>query len=411
MKQRSLRLGCWIAVFAGCLLAPPSLLATQVAGTVVNGTTNKPGSGEEVVLLSAENMSEISRSRADNRGHFALNVPDDGTPHLLRVTRQSVDYTTPLPPGAANATITVYDAATQLSNVSEEARVYRLQATGNLLQVNEAYTIRNESQPARSRIGNQTFIITLPDGAELGASTITREGEKSLPVSPVPSSAKNRYAFDFPIQPGVTRFEAIYSLPYSGSYEFSLTPESALSELGVLLPKSMKFTAPTGKFSQDVDEAGMNVFFTKSAAAGQEIKFQVSGQGLASQGEENTNQGNTAPASASDSSGSSRSAWLYAIGIAIVVMSTGTAIWLRRKSARAAASSANAGKSKKKPKASPPQTPETNDGDMLEVLKNELFQLETDRLDGKISQEEYESTKAGLDTLFRRQMKKDGKAK
>jgi len=137
----------------------------------------------------------------------------------------------------------------------------------------------------------------------------------------------------------------------------------------------------------------------------------VSGQGLASQGEENTNQGNTAPASASDSSGSSRSAWLYAIGIAIVVMSTGTAIWLRRKSARAAASSANAGKSKKKPKASPPQTPETNDGDMLEVLKNELFQLETDRLDGKISQEEYESTKAGLDTLFRRQIKKDGKAK
>jgi hypothetical protein len=44
--------------------------------------------------------------------------------------------------------------------------------------------------------------------------------------------------------------------------------------------------------------------------------------------------------------------------------------------------------------------------DMLDVLKDELFQLETDRVNGKISQEEYEKTKAGLDTLFRRQMKK-----
>jgi hypothetical protein len=45
-------------------------------------------------------------------------------------------------------------------------------------------------------------------------------------------------------------------------------------------------------------------------------------------------------------------------------------------------------------------------GDMLDVLKDELFQLETDRVSGKISQEEYEKSKAGLDTLFRRQMKK-----
>ena len=43
---------------------------------------------------------------------------------------------------------------------------------------------------------------------------------------------------------------------------------------------------------------------------------------------------------------------------------------------------------------------------MLEVLKDELFQLETDRLNGKVSQEEYEKTKAGLDTLLRRQMKR-----
>jgi hypothetical protein len=39
------------------------------------------------------------------------------------------------------------------------------------------------------------------------------------------------------------------------------------------------------------------------------------------------------------------------------------------------------------------------------VLKEELFQLETDRVRGKISQQEYESSKAGLETLLRRQLK------
>jgi len=43
---------------------------------------------------------------------------------------------------------------------------------------------------------------------------------------------------------------------------------------------------------------------------------------------------------------------------------------------------------------------------MLDVLKDELFQLETDRLNGKISQEDYVKAKAGLDTLFRRQIKR-----
>ena len=45
-----------------------------------------------------------------------------------------------------------------------------------------------------------------------------------------------------------------------------------------------------------------------------------------------------------------------------------------------------------------------NNGSMLDALKEELFQLETDRIEGKISQQDYEKSRAGLDTLIRRQM-------
>src|SRR5258708_8496940 len=44
-------------------------------------------------------------------------------------------------------------------------------------------------------------------------------------------------------------------------------------------------------------------------------------------------------------------------------------------------------------------------GTVLDALKEDLFQLESERLEGKISQQEYEKAKAGLDLLLRRQMK------
>ena len=49
-------------------------------------------------------------------------------------------------------------------------------------------------------------------------------------------------------------------------------------------------------------------------------------------------------------------------------------------------------------------------GNILDVLKDELFQLESDRVREAISQEEYEEQKAGLGALLRRQMKKTGRS-
>jgi hypothetical protein len=41
-----------------------------------------------------------------------------------------------------------------------------------------------------------------------------------------------------------------------------------------------------------------------------------------------------------------------------------------------------------------------------DAIKEELFQLESDRLQGKVSQQEYETTKAGLEIMMRRHLKK-----
>ena len=39
---------------------------------------------------------------------------------------------------------------------------------------------------------------------------------------------------------------------------------------------------------------------------------------------------------------------------------------------------------------------------MLELLKEELFQIETERLEGKISEQQYAEIKRGIDALMRR---------
>ena len=396
------------------LLVSAGAFAGQITGTVTNATTNKPSSGDEVTLLSLANgMEEKGTTKTDSQGHYTLNFPDDGAQHLVRVARQSVHYFKGAAPGTTTVDITVYDAATQVEGLATDARVFHLQASGGSMGVQESYILNNQSQPPRTKIGNQTFAVTLPDGAEMGEASLTGPSGMPVTVAAVPSGAKDRYAYDFPIRPGQTRFEVTYKLPYSGSHEFSLTPEGPLSELGVLLPKSMKFNGISGGFAQDVDEAGLAVFFAKNVQAKQEVKFSVSGEGLVpteAPGGGNPSQpaGESSGAPIPSSSGGTREALWFVVG-ALVILIGGGAFFMWRKStaARTAAHDPKAARAASKARAqaqnqsaNPPQ------GDMLDVLKDELFQLETDRVSGKISQEEYEKSKAGLDTLFRRQMKR-----
>jgi hypothetical protein len=407
-----------VAVFMFSLLVSAGGFAAQITGTVTNGTTNKPSAGDEVALLSlASGMQEVGTTKTDSQGHYTLNVPDADGQHVVRVARQSVHYFKGAPPGSTNVDITVYDAATQVDGLVTDARVFHLQASGGSMDVQELYILNNQSQPSRTKIGNQTFAVTLPDGAEMGQASLTGASGMPVTVAAVPSGAKNRYAYDFPIRPGQTRFEVTYKVPYSGSHEFSFKPVGPLSELGVLLPKSMKFNGTSGGFAQDVDEAGLAVFFAKNIPANQEIKFSVSGEGLIPT--EPPGGGNPSPPAGESggvpvpsSSGGTRETLWFIVGALVILIGGGAFVmWRKSAAARAAAQDPKAAKAASKARMqervqAQAQAAKAPQGDMLDVLKDELFQLETDRVSGKISQEEYEKSKAGLDTLFRRQMKK-----
>ncbi len=389
------------------------MFAAQISGTVTNGTTNKPAAGNEVVLLSLDGgMNEVARANSDGQGHFSIDVPDAGAPHLLRVNYQGVNYFTSAPPGASTADLTIYNSAKQVEGIFEDARVFTMQAERNELEVSVKYTLRNESQPPRTKMDIETFTIDIPEGAQLVDATATGPGGMPVAASPTPTGKKNGYALVFPIRPGQTQFHVLYKMPYSGSYEFNFTPESQLSELGVLLPKSMRFTGISHSFAQDVDEAGLAVFFVKNLAAHQPVKFSVTGEGVAPREAQGGAPAPAAPVNTSpaETANTRSNTFWYVLAIMIILVAGGV-FWLWRWSASSAQKRGSAPPSSKR-KATASRTEDRSfqfagpQESMLDALKDELFQLERDRLDGKISAEDYEKSKAGLDALIRRQLKK-----
>lgn len=417
-----------IALVLFCCSFSAALFAAQIAGTVSNGTTKKPSSGDDVVLLSlSSGMEEVAHIRTDEQGGFVLNAPDQGGQYLLRVDHQGANYFKPVPQGAGIVDVTIYDAAKNVDNVVGEGRVFRFQTMPRgQLEVSEMFILSNESSPPRTKVGARSFEFELPAGAEIEDGVA--EGPGGMPTNSPPVSAgkKNRYGFAFPIRPGRTRFQVTYRVPYAGTREFKVTPDLPLAELGIMLPKGMQFNSADKSFAPAQDESGMTVFVAKNLSPGKQMKFSVSGEGTmpgetaqgggagASQDTARPGGGLGAPIDAPDPL--SNSHW-YILTIFVVVLAGAGYLLFRMHRGTvsapaggpAAAPSRSSSRQMQGYASGSSRTGSVSIGNgshVLEALKEELFQLETDRVQGKLTAQEYESSRAGLETLMRRHLKK-----
>lgn len=398
--------------------------AQQITGTVTNGTAGKPAAGTEIILLSlAGGMEEAGRVKTDAQGHFSFAFNDVNVPHLLRVDYQGASYFRSVPPGATSADVTIYDAAKKVDNIISEGRIFSLQTVGGQLEVKERYILRNESKPPRTKAGDHSFEISIPEGAQLKDGMFA--GQSGLPLAAMPTATKTkgRYAFDNPLRPGQSQFQITYTLPYGGSQDFVIKTEMPTAEVGVMLPKSMQFKPSGQDFLPANEESGMSTYVAKNVQPGKTLQFSVLGEGTAPV---EAQQGGApqgmppqggAPSGPGGGLGTPNNApdplsglkWYVITGI-IAIMAGGVFFAMRRKPSTgevvAAAAAAPAATSRRAAQPSVPRSPQAASyGNMMDVLKEELFQLESDRLRGKISQQEYESSKAGLETLLRRQLK------
>jgi hypothetical protein len=401
-------------------------LAAEITGTVNNGTTGKPAAGDDVVLLSmAAGMDEVGRTKTDSQGRFRLTVGDATTPYLVRVIHQKVTYHKAAPPGTQSVEVEVYDVAAKVEGVRAVVDVLRFEADSTSLQVTELYGISNNSQPPRTQMSPRSFEIFLPAGAEIQASTAMSAGGMPINSAPVPTGEKNRYAFLFPLRPGETRFQVSYRLPYSGEADFQPRLAQPTEHMVVMVPPSMTFrsNAGEGAFQSMPEETGANVQVATSAKPGAEPGFHLSGVGVMPREAQAQGTGETKPLAqgAAPAGGGGEEAagrpggglgrpidtpdplheyrWQFLGGLALLLAMGAFFVWNRPAGAAAAAPAA--GFSATSGAGFPPVARDRS-ALLLEALKDELFQLETERHQGKISAAEYEQAKAALDQTIQR---------
>ena len=413
-----------IALMVGSLAAQ----AAMVTGVVTNKTTNKPDAGDPVVLISfSQGMQESARTKTDARGHFSIDVPDNNV-HLLRVDHQKAAYFEPLRPGTTHVDITVYDVGEKVAGVTTEADVMRVEAGPQGLRVVQNYFVKNASSPPRTQFGMKAYEVYLPPNAKIEAAAAA--GPQGMPVSSSPMAQKDagHYAFVFPVRPGESRFQLTYTLPYSGSFEF--TPRVALptENLAVMLPKSMSFKGGSVFVPADVED-NAQTFLAKNVLPSQTISFMVSGTGtMPTQSQQASgDQGNASGGAGNASGGAAASAesdnrpggglgdpidtpdplqkykyWILSGLALLLVIAAG--FFLRARPAEAVAGGASV------PVPSPlvptPAARAAGGNALLDSLKNELFVLETERLEGKLTEAEYAEQKAALEQVLRRALKR-----
>ena len=439
--MRSLLTHVAVLILAGSLFASAEVLT----GTVKNSTTSQPAGGDEVVLLSlGQGMEESGRTRADAKGNFSFKLNDAGTPHVVRAIHQGVTYHRLAPPGTTSVEVEVYDVSKKLDSLSVTADVMRFQAQDNELHGVRLFSVNNPSSPPRTQMNDQNFEFYLPDGAQIDTGMAKTAGGQPINSAPVPQKEKNRYAFVFPLRPGETEFQVAFHLPYKG--EASIDPHSlyGAQHFVVMVPKTMQFTASAGsgyQSMQDPNRSDAGIQIVSNMKAGQPLAFKISGTGTLTESDEEQNAGAGATttggaycgANTTGGAGATNGAamaqgrdarpggglgppsdapdpleknrWYILGGMAIALLVGAIYVAGRSKGAPGRDSVPPDVEVRQSPVAAKPVTTQRS-GLLLEALKEEIFQLEVEHKQGRISQAEYEKAKAALEHTLERALKR-----
>lgn len=374
--------------------------AADITGAVTNKTTGKPAANAQVSLLKLEGgMQEIARGTSDAQGRFTIQFPDDRAMHLVRVNYRNVNYHRPAPPGTTSVEVDVYDASDKVDGIKQTFDIVRVEADATTLRITEDFVVENNSRPPRTLVAPNAFEVKLPEGATLDQAMAAGPGGMAVRVAPVQTNEPNKYAFLFPIRPGEANFRVMYTMPYSGSAQLRPTLLRAAENYAVSVPKSMSLKPGAGsRLEQKGDEMGMTVFVAADAQPGQDLSYSISGTGAVPQSDAG-GQSSAGPPRPGGGIGNpintpdplTKYRW-WIIGGLVLAMVAGAGFVMSRADAPAKIAAAS------------------SQGGLLEAIKEELFELERDRMQGKIADADYQRVRAALEVVLSRAMERQSRS-
>jgi hypothetical protein len=419
------------------MLLPVAALAATITGTVTNRTTGRPAAGSKVTLLQ-QGMTELASGTTDGKGNFSIDAPSAG-PYLLRVMQDGASYYEPATEGTP-VNVDVYSAGAHVAGVTTEVLMLRAQTdpSGAVLNVTEDFVVKNASKPAMTQFSKAPFNLYLPEGAVVEATAA--KGPNGMPTAEElkPQSEKGLYSVMFPIKPGETQIEIAYHIPYTGNLKVDLKMAGQTDMFAVSLPKAMKFDPTDGKFIPATGDAAATTYLQRDLKPGQAVAFGISGAGQLPRDAQGSgsDQGAQGPGAADGSAGapvdnapgkglgnpldpngtrepvSTKYKWWILGGLGLLLVAAAGV--LLRKPVVAPVAGVVASQSVVAPggarvaAASLPvaQTAAGHQAQLMQVLKEELFGLETDRLQGRVSEAEYAQNKSAIELILRRALQR-----
>ncbi len=387
--------------------------ADTLKGVVQNSTTNKPSVGDDVTLKKIGNgMEDVAKTKTNAKGEFSFNVPASQQPYIVWVQHQGVTYTQAALPGAVPVAVRVFDSSANVKEIAilDHAMALQTSEDGSTLNGEEIYTVDNESSPPRTLSGKQTLEFYLPEGASIKESSV-QSGKTQLKAAVIPTGEKNKYAFVFPIRPGQTRFHVIYTAPYSGKLDIDPRSDLPTTTLMVAAPDSMQFAATdTALYQTNTNPQfkGVNFFVAKNVTPKQKVAFAISGRGEMPHEQEQASApgnggGRGEPAGPGGGLGVPNERpdplhsgqWLFLGVLSLFLAAGGVFVYTSNQNVPAAVGAA---------------VPQDRSKLLMEAMKEEVFQLESDRLNGKINAQDYQTAKAALDKTLQRAVQRQSKA-
>lgn len=408
------------AAFTLIMLVASFASADTLTGTVKNGTTGKPAVGDDVVLLKLQNnMEEAARTKVDKSGHFKFTTEGSG-PFLIRVTHEQVNYHKPAPPGVTSVDVEVYDANAAASDISGTFYDMAMQARDGYIEVQEVYAVNNKSNPPRTYNPDRSMKIILPTGAQVEDSLVSGPGGMPVKSAPVPSGTPGEYGYVYPIRPGQTTFSVMYRLPYGGKTSFDPKPQYGFQHFAVEIPKAMALSPASDLLKTMPEKDGVNSVLASNVKPGDNLKFGVSGIGDFPRDAQGGDSGAAGDGSAADNAQRpgggigapegtpdplNKYRWWILGGLAVVL--AGGAVYVVK---RPSANGTELKTSSNGTSAQAAISAGRRSASAMELLKDELFQLEVDQHQGRITRAEYERVKAALDVVIARAVRRDQNA-
>ena len=398
-----------IAIFIFMLACSLAATAEPLKGIIRDMTTNKPSAGDEVTLKKIGNgMEDVGKTRSNAKGEFSFNVPPAQQPYIVWIQHQGVTYTQRAVPGTP-VVARVFDAAPDVKEITaiQHAMLFHTGDAPNTLSAEEIFSLANTSNPPRTLLKPHTLEFSLPEGANITEASVRSGGGMDVKAAVLPAGEKNKYAFAFPIRPGETQFHVAYTLPYSGSLKMEPKPESAVESLVVAAPASIKFSPANSSLYQNQANPqfpGVNFYVAKNVTPQSQVGFEIAGSGEmpreaeqpAGRPENNRPGGGLggAPNAMPDPLHSGQ--WVF-LGVLSLFLAAG-AVYVYTSNRQPVAVGAS-GQSQDRA------------GMLMEALKEEVFQLEADRLQGKVSPQDYQTAKAALDKTLQRAVQRQSPGK